>query len=188
MMRSYNCLDGMSSVSADGFSLVPIRVEDKYLTMQWRNEQLYHLRQSAPLTKSDQDLYFETVVNKMFGEDKPAQLLFSYLDCNQVCIGYGGLVHINWDDKNAEVSFIMSTALEKKLFEFHWSTYLSLVRRIAFKAMRFHKIYTYAFDLRPHLYVALEKNGFTREAVLLEHCLHNDKYKDVIIHSLINTE
>ncbi len=41
----------------------------------------------------------------------------------------------------------------------------------------------YAFDLRPHLYEAIEKAGFIRDAVLKEHCFFQGKYKDVIIHS-----
>ena len=44
-------------------------------------------------------------------------VLFNYLH-NGKCIGYGGLVHINWIDKNAEVSFIMDTELEENYFEF----------------------------------------------------------------------
>ena len=49
-----------------------------------------------------------------------------------------------------------------------------------------HKIYTYAFDLRPHLYTMLEANGFRREATLSEHCFFQGQYKDVVIHSFIN--
>jgi len=184
----YKCLDESSFEGDNGYCIVPLRTEDKYLIMQWRNEQLYHLRQVAPLTQSDQDLYFKTKVAKLFEQVQPDQLLFSYLNPNQVCIGYGGLVHINWQDQNAEISFIMSSELEKKFFEFHWTTYISLIRRVAFKELEFHKIYTYAFDLRPHLYLALEKNGFSREAVLFEHCFCETEYRDVIIHSLINAE
>jgi hypothetical protein len=33
-------------------------------------------------------------------------LLFSFLK-NGECIGYGGLVHINWIDQNAEISFMI---------------------------------------------------------------------------------
>lgn len=112
-------------------------------------------------------------------------MLFSYLE-NDVCIGYGGLVHINWVDKNAEISFIMNTELEAEKFEFHWSTYLGLIEQLAFNELSFHKIFTYAFDLRPHLYTVLEKNNYQKEAVFKEHCLFEGEFKDVIIHSKIN--
>lgn len=166
------------------YSLVPIRMEDRYEIMKWRNEQIYHLRQSKPLTEEDQDRYFNTIIKGLFEMDKPDQLLFSYLKENK-CLGYGGLVHINWTDKNAEVSFIMDTQLEQNEFHKHWGIFLNLLYQIAFDEINLHKIYTYAFDIRPHLYEAIEINGFVREAVLKEHCLFNNEYKNVVIHSLI---
>jgi len=167
------------------FSLVPIRMEDRYDIMKWRNEQIYHLRQSKPLTKEEQDCYFNTVIKQLFVSDKPDQLLFSFLKSNQ-CIGYGGLVHINWVDKNAEVSFIMDTQLERNEFHKYWGIFLDLLYQIAFEELNLHKIYTYAFDLRPNLYEAVEAKGFVKEAVLREHCLFNGKFINVVIHSKIN--
>ena len=98
------------------FKLIPIRYEDRYLIMKWRNEQIYHLRQNDPLTVKVQDEYFDNVISELFKQDKPKQILFSLLKDNK-CIGYGGLVHINWVDKNAEISFIMDTKLEKINFK-----------------------------------------------------------------------
>ncbi|MBK8827806.1 MAG: GNAT family N-acetyltransferase, partial [Saprospiraceae bacterium] len=86
--------------------------------MKWRNEQMYHLRQSKLLTVDDQERYFTNVVAHLFDKEQPDQILFSYIE-GDVCIGYGGLVHINWIDKNAELSFIMDTKLESNHFAFH---------------------------------------------------------------------
>ena len=121
-MNSYKILN--KQVYSQGeYSLVPIRIEDRFEIMKWRNEQIYHLRQAEPLTVEMQNNYFENVVSKLFAQEKPSQLLFSYLE-NDKCIGYGGLVHINWLDKNAEISFIMDTSLEEREFSKHWSIYL----------------------------------------------------------------
>ncbi len=180
----YRCLERQIYTVA-GFSLLPLREEDKYLVMKWRNEQIYHLRQQRPLSKQDQDQYFDTVVQKLFVQEKPMQVLFSFLQDN-VCIGYGGLVHINWQDRNAEISFIMNTELEEQYFEQHWATYLSLIEDVAFKGLGLHKIYTYAFDLRPRLYTALENSGFTQETRMKEHCFFDGKFIDVVIHSKIS--
>lgn len=171
--------------SSGNYSIVPIRLEDRFLIMKWRNEQIYHLRQNKPLTEVDQTKYFETVVKKLFIEEKPNQLLFSYLEGGK-CIGYGGLVHINWIDKNAEISFILETVLEKEYFQSHWCTYLALLEQVAFKELGLHKIFTYAFDLRPHLYLALSDADFIEESRLKEHCFFDGKYIDVVIHSKIN--
>lgn len=169
----------------EDYNLVPIRYKDRYKIMQWRNEQMYHLRQTEPLTKEKQDAYFENVVSKLFDQEQPSQILFSFLKDDE-CIGYGGLVHINWVDKNAELSFIMDTGLEKESFEKIWSVYLEMIEKVVFNKLSLHKIYTYAFDLRPHLYVVLEKSKYKPEAKLKDHCFFNDEYIDVIIHSKFN--
>ncbi len=165
------------------YSLVPLRYEDRFLIMRWRNQQIYHLRQQRPLTEEDQQRYFDTVVAGLYSAEKPDQILFSYLE-NGVCIGYGGLVHINWTDRHAEVSFIMDTSREADEFALHWTNYLTMLRGVAFGDLRLHKLFTYAFDLRPRLYPVLEACGFVREATLKDHCLFEGQYKDVVIHAL----
>jgi RimJ/RimL family protein N-acetyltransferase len=184
VMKRYTVLQNQS-YSNGAFSIVPIRFEDRIAIMQWRNEQLYHLRQQKPLTVEDQDSYFNTIVAKLFEQDQPNQILFSFLE-DGVCIGYGGLVHINWIDKNAEISFIMNTVLEKERFHEIWSAYLVLLEEIAFRDLKLHKIYTYAFDIRPHLYDAFLNAGFREEARLKEHSFFENKFIDVVIHSKIN--
>ncbi len=186
MTREYACLREQN-FRLGNYSLVPIRDEDKYLIMKWRNEQIYHLRQQVQLTYQDQEKYFSDVISKLFDLNQPSQVLFSYLKDGE-CIGYGGLVHINWTDRNAEISFIMDTALESKEFEKNWLIYLTLLKRIAYQHLRLHKIYTYAFDLRPRLYDTLNKAGFIQEARLKEHCLFEEKYIDVVIHSALNDQ
>lgn len=171
-----------NTVQQGAFSLVPIRMEDRMDIMKWRNEQLYHLRQQKLLTAEDQEYYFNHIVAKLFDQEQPNQILFSFLE-NEVCIGYGGLVHLNWIDKNAEISFIMDTSLEKERFHEIWSAYLGLINQVAFQDLNLNKIYTYAFDLRPHLYQVLESSGFQKEAVLKDHCFFENKFKNVVIHA-----
>jgi RimJ/RimL family protein N-acetyltransferase len=171
--------------NSGNFSLVPIRFEDRYEIMKWRNEQIYHLRQNKPLTKEVQDSYFENEIAKLFDQEKPNQLLFSFLE-NGDCIGYGGLVHINWIDQNAEISFIMQTEVEQTRFAQIWSEYLSLIEKVAFDDLGFHKIYTYAFDLRPHLYPVLKDQKFSEDLRLKEHCINDGVFIDVVIHSKLN--
>lgn len=183
-MGSYKALN-RQIFSRGKHSIVPIRMEDRMVIMKWRNEQIYHLRQTMPLTEKDQNRYFDEVVSDTFIQEQPSNLLFSYLE-GEKCIGYGGLVHINWCDRNAEISFIMDTELEKYFFEFHWTTYLSLMEIVAFEDLDFHKIFTFAFDVRPHLYRVLEGIGYRREAVLKEHCLVEGSFRDVIIHSKVS--
>ncbi|WP_369617507.1 GNAT family N-acetyltransferase [Flavobacterium sp. CFS9] len=180
-MNSYKAFQ-KQIFSDDNYSIVPIRFEDRMDIMKWRNEQIYHLRQVKLLTIDDQNYYFENIVAKLFDQSKPDQILFSFLE-NEICIGYGGLVHINWNDKNAEISFVMNTELQKNNFKRYWSIYLGLIETFAFNEINLHKIYTYAFDLRPHLYEMLEDKGYKKEAVLTEHCFFDGGFIDVVIHS-----
>lgn len=167
------------------YQLVPIRYGDRHLIRKWRNEQLYHLRQVEPLSEEQQNRYYQDVLAPLFRQDQPAQLLFSLLRGNE-CIGYGGLVHINWRDKHAEVSFLMKTALEKEHFEALWSIFLQLLQPVAFEGLGLHKIFTYAYDLRPRLYTALEESGFQQEARLADHCFFEGRYLAVLIHAKID--
>jgi RimJ/RimL family protein N-acetyltransferase len=183
-MNYYKALN-RQEFSTEDFSIVPIRFEDRIDIMRWRNEQIYHLRQTKILTETDQNTYFNTVVAAIMKQEKPDQILFSYLK-NGKCIGYGGLVHINWIDNNAEISFIIETRLESRHFTAYWNTYLSLIEEVAFKELKFHKIYTYAFDIRPHLYPILNDNNYKLDARLKDHCRINNKYCDVLLHYKIN--
>jgi len=176
----YKCLKNQE-FKLDNYKIVPIRQEDRYDIMKWRNEQMFHLRQSKFLSVEDQDSYFQNVVAKLFDQENPNQILFSYLE-NDICIGYGGLVHINWENKNAEISFVLNTKLENLFIE-HWCTFLTLIENVAFNEIDLLKIFTYAFDLRPKLYLALEKSNFKKEATLVNQTIINEKLVDVVIHS-----
>lgn len=181
MERVYKVLNKQVFTKGD-YRLVPIRNEDRYDILKWRNEQIFHLRQNEPLTVEKQDNYFNTTVASLFNEERPNQILFSFLEGNE-CIGYGGLVHINWIDRNAEVSFIMNTRLEEASFSKNWSMFLNCLEQAAFGELGFHKIFIYAFDLRPHLYDVLEFNGYFKDARLKDHCFFQDEFKDVLIYS-----
>jgi RimJ/RimL family protein N-acetyltransferase len=183
-MNTYKILN-KQVFSSGRYSLVPIRFEDRYDIMQWRNEQIYHLRQVKSLTKEAQDAYFDNVVAKLFDQEMPSLILFSFLE-GAVCVGYGGLVHINWIDKNAEVSFIINTELEQECFSMFWTIFLQLIEELAFNELNLHKLHTFCFDLRPNLYGIIEKAGFIKEGRLKETCLFNGEYKDILLHGKIN--
>jgi len=183
--RAYKSLNQQVFIDEE-YHIVPIREQDRHDIMRWRNEQIYHLRQAEPLNKEKQDWYFENVVAKLFDQEQPDQILFSYLK-NGECIGYGGLVHINWVDRHAEISFIMDTELEAEGFEFHWKNYLGLIEQVAFEDLQLHKIFTYAFDIRPRLYQALDDRGFRNETRLKEHCYFDGAFRDVVIHAKFNS-
>jgi RimJ/RimL family protein N-acetyltransferase len=179
-MINYSCIE-QQEFSNGEYKLVPIRFEDRYAIMNWRNEQIYHLRQEEPLTIQQQEDYFKNVVSKLFYQKEPNQILFSFLR-DGVLIGYGGLVHINWKDKNAEVSFLTSNFNELEL----WKPYLNLLKNVAFQELKLTKIFTYAYDIRMDLYGYLREANFVLEGVFSNQISYLNKPLDVRIHACYN--
>jgi RimJ/RimL family protein N-acetyltransferase len=183
MNRTYKNINSDTFINGI-YSLVPIRDDDKYDIMNWRNNQLDILRQETLLSIEQQEHYFKTVVDKLFDEDEPKQLLFSFLENNKL-IGYGGLVHIDWDSKTAEISFLTETSRNKNVDVFisDWVNYLTILKKVASDYLNFKSMFTYAYDLRPHLYIALQEAGFTEINRHKNHIQIEDKKVDVVIHS-----
>jgi RimJ/RimL family protein N-acetyltransferase len=184
MQRVYKCLP-VKEFTNGIYKLIPIRDEDKYAIMKWRNEQIDILRQKELLTLNGQESYFRNVVDKLFEEEKPTQLLFSFFE-GESLIGYGGLVHIDWESGSGEISFITETSRtsDKNQFINDWKNYLNIVRVVAKDYLRFFKVYTYAYDVRPELFVALTESNFIQEARLKKHILVKNRLQDILIHSL----
>ena len=180
----YRCLT-QNVYGKDSFRIIPIRYNDRFEIMKWRNDQLYHLRQKKILTENDQNSYFKNVIFELFKSKHPNQLLFSYLK-NDTLVGYGGLVHINWTDKNAEISFVMNTKHEKKYFEENWLNFLEIIEDLGFNELKLQKLYVYAFDLRQNLYPILERRNYINEARLKNHKLIDNKFTDIVIYSKFN--
>ena len=187
-MRYYKPLKN-NIFSFGDYSLVPLRDEDKYLILDWRNSQIDILRQDKLLTKNTQENYFKTIISQLFEVDKPLQLLWSFLFKDKL-IGYGGLVHIDWEKKTAEISFLTETSRSKikDLFISEWSIYLSLVKEIANVYLNFNYIFTYAYDIRPNLYIALENSGFNETERIKDFIEINNELKDVVIHTFYFNE
>lgn len=182
----YACLK-QDHFTLDGYSICSLREEDIYKIKDWRNEQMEILRQTHPLTDQDQRNYFFTTVKASFLEIQPRNILLSFLKSN-VLIGYGGLVHIDWQAKRGEVSFLLETARTRdmKTHKQDFKVFLKLLKELAFKELDFHKLHTECYDSRPHHLEVLEKEGFVLEGRLKDHAFKNGQFIDSVLHALIN--
>lgn len=186
MNRTYKNIN--KTVFSNGeFSIVPIRDADKFEILKWRNEQIEILRQENPLTMEDQEKYFKDVIDNLFEIENPKQLLFSFLERGNL-IGYGGLVHIDWSAKHGEISFLLSNEYNSKeeSFKQKWSAFLTLLTNLAFKELHFHKIHTYAYNIREYYFEVMYRQDFKKEGQLKDHVKINNKLIDVIILSKFN--
>lgn len=171
--------------------LVPIRFIDRYPIMNWRNDQIYHLRQSMILTKVEQDNYFNNQIKEAFSSDKPENILFSFLADGEL-LGYGGLVHIDWRSKNAEVSFLLKTSIKKnkKKYSFYFKNFIYLIKEVAFKELAFERIFSETYSIRKNQIQELEKVGFVFESVKENSVFieQDNKFYDSVFHSIINKD
>ncbi|NGX43034.1 MAG: hypothetical protein K940chlam7_01325 [Chlamydiae bacterium] len=182
---NYACL-AKQAYQDPPYQIIPIRRRDMSRIKEWRNEQMDCLRQDQPLTDVDQERYWSQTIEPSFSLEEPKQILFSYL-LEEACIGYGGLTHCDWGDKRAEVSFILQTdrTEDPVLYEKEMIIFLTLLKKVAFQDLKFHRLFTETFDIRPHHISILEKFGFLQEGRLKEHVMINGKYVDSLIHGFL---
>lgn len=180
-MRRYKCLN-QQVFESKIYQLIPIRDADKYAILEWRNSQINILRQKEILTKEKQERYFKEVVTTLFEEKQPKQLLFSFL-ADEVLIGYGGLVHINWGSKHAEISFLLSNHVEiADNYQQLFGIFLHLIEQVA-SNLSFHKIFTFGYATNEERFFPLIKNQFSQEVVLTDHIKIGTQFFDIKIYS-----
>ena len=184
-MSQYKILK-KQNFSFHNYKLVPIREEDIQLIKNWRNEQIDILRQEEPITTEQQINYYNQVIKKSFSDEKPALMLFSFIH-NNSCIGYGGLTNIDWNTKNAELSFLVDThrTSDPKIYENDFVSFLHLIFELTFENLNFTRIFTETYDVRPIHISILEKNGFQLEKRLKQYKRIHETLVDVLIHSCV---
>ncbi len=182
---NYVCLK-KSSYEYENYELVPIRIDDAELICKWRNEQINFLRQEKPISNEDQKQYFEKVILPIFTQSKPELILFSFLK-NSILIGYGGLVNIDWDNKISEVSFLVETNRSKNssIYETDFSIFLNLLKKITCNELKFDKLFTETYDIRPVHINILEKNEFKISKKENSKKIIDGKPVDILFHSYI---
>ena len=178
-----------NKIAFDNYSITPLRKSDIQKIRIWRNDQMNILRQTTILSPQNQLNYYNKFIKKSFQDNTPNIILFSFL-LDKICIGYGGLVHIDWNSKSTEISFrnITSRSKSKILYQNDFSIFLKLIFNVVFNDLKFNKITTETYDIRPWTITILEKSGFKTDKILKKHVIIDHKPYDSILHSkLINT-
>jgi len=184
-METYKCLKTKKFESGN-YSILSLREKDIYKIKDWRNAQMEVLRQDNILTNSNQENYFKQAILPAFSQQNPKQILFSFLYTNQ-CIGYGGLTNIDWESKRAELSFLVNEehAKNNKIYSNDFTTFINLIKKVTFIELKFNRLFTETFDIRPLHISILESNGFIFEGRMKQHVVINDKFVDSLIHGFL---
>jgi len=168
------------------YKVVPIHIQDMESIRIWRNAQIDVLRQKKELSSDDQIQYFKNVVKPLFEAEQPEQLLFSYLK-NSELIGYGGLVHISWPNKRAEMSFLVNNSRAANNGEYgeDFYNFIELMKELCFTEMKFNRLFTETYAFRTFHISILEYAGLKEEGRLRQNIFEKDKYYDSIFHSIL---
>jgi hypothetical protein len=182
----YKCLS-KRLFQQGGYTLEAVQPEHIEKIRVWRNEQMDILRQQNPISQEDQIQYYKNNIWSELKSDEPKNILLSYKYKGNM-IGYGGLVHISWSNRRAEISFICDPkiAAQGKLYRFIFINYLELIRDLSFKALSLNRLFTETFSYRKDQISILEDFGMDIEGVLKSSYKINGKYCDSVIQSTIN--
>ena len=169
------------------YSIVPLRNEDILKIKTWRNDQIDVLRQKDLLSDSQQKEYYHNLIENSFYVSKPSEILFSFL-VNHECVGYGGLVHIDWLKEKGEISFINDTirASNDELYRSDFTKFTSLLFEIIFSELKFEKVTTETYGIRRNTLKLLDELGFKLNHVKGNNVQINNKKYDSFFHEYSN--
>lgn len=154
---------------------------------EWRNAQTNVLRQTRPLTDSDQKRWF-----KSLGADK-SQFIFSLFSSSAQAggfIGYCGITNIDYLNSRGEISFLVAPerAEDEDLYYRDFFAVLYLLSCYGFEDLKLHKLFTETYIFRDHHIKILERFGYCPTGILRDHKRLRGRYWDSVIHSLLDSQ
>lgn len=181
---AYRCAD-LTGLARGHMTLRPIHWEDREPIRDWRNAQLEVLRQADPLSEVDQERYYRLVVRPQFDEVAPDQVLMAMLNDGRL-VGYGGLVHISWPNRRAEISFMTEPQrLDDATFRSDWAVFLDLMVEVGRERLGLHRLSTETYEIRTAVLETLEACGFVEEGRLRDQVWLEDRYIDSVLHGIL---
>lgn len=184
----YKLLEGFDGRFRE-YEIRSVRQVDALPIMRWRNAQIHALRQSEPLTEQKQLSYFHEIVFPSFSQEHPPLVILSFLREKKL-IGYGGIVHLDWKAKRGEVSFLLDPERteDKQSYGLELGTFLTLLKRLAFRHLSLNRLTTEAYDTRPWHLKVIEANGFRLEGILRQHTWKDGHFSDAHLHACLREE
>lgn len=183
-MKKYICLKNQSIVDAKSkYTITTIQSENIETIRLWRNDQLEFLRQTDIITQQQQIDYYETHIWPSMKNSMPKNILVGFFYENSL-IGYGGLVHISWQNLRAEISFLLDSrrVSDKNIYSTDFHNFLKLIKQLAFDSLALNRLFVETYDIRPLHVSVLESSGFIKEGCLRKHVRINGVWVDSLIH------
>lgn len=168
----------------NGLEFRPISPRDIQKIRIWRNSLIEVLRQTENISWLAQRRYFAKHVFNQFTSPKPDQILFGIF-LEDVLLGYGGLVHLDWIKSHAEISFLLNPVVNETSdkYEELFLSFLEVIEYVAFVELKFDRITTETYEFRKKHLEILERFGMRLEGVLHNRIELKDLHFDSILHS-----
>jgi len=184
--RRYLCMP-RPVIAAGAYSLSTVQDEDIESIRQWRNAQMDVLRQTAPISPEQQRTYFAQQIWPSMDTPTPTNILLAFREDERL-IGYGGLVHLSWEHRRGEVSFLLDSAYVSNQDEHDrlFAEYLGLIAEFAFTDLGLHRLTAETYAIREAHIRVMEANGFVREGRLRDHVLIDGVYVDSLVHGWVS--
>ena len=188
MSRIWACLNS-ETISHGDYYLKAVQDEDIESIRLWRNIQIGVLRQQFPISREQQVSYYSNKIFPTMREETPANILMSLYRRDEL-IGYGGLVHLSWQDSRGEISFLLNPEFtqDKRLYKEKHLIFLKLVADLAFTDLSLNKIFTETWATRREHIDNLENFGFKLEGIFKSHVKIDGKFEDALVHRILSTE
>jgi RimJ/RimL family protein N-acetyltransferase len=153
---------------------------------QWRNAQMDVLRQARPIGADEQIDYFARHIWPDKAKAEPANILL-IIEENGEPVGYGGLVHIAWAHKRAEISFLTKPEIAADWPHYRrcFLGFLPMAERLAFDQLGLDRLFTETYATRDRHMSVLEEAGFCREGVMRHHVRIDGRPVDSILHGRV---
>ena len=139
-----------------------ISIEEMEKIRGWRNSQTSVLRQDREISIEEQEAYFQESILPDQGSSSPTNILFTLWSRGEL-FGYGGLVHINWDFGEAEISFLVRPDWNRlEIFSTSFLIFQQFLEGLCARSLGITTLTAETFDVleRQLIIALLEQSGF----------------------------
>ena len=163
-------------------NLRALEKEDLEILKIWRNDRRtrIHTREYRLLNMINQYEWFES----LHKQNPPSAIMFGIENKKRKLIGVCGLVYIDWKNRHAEISNIISMNKWQKSKEA--KNTLELLTNYAFNELNLHRLWVEIFDTIPENVKLFERMKFVKEGKLRDKLWRNSKWHDSFIYSKLN--
>ena len=158
-------------------------MDDLLILKKWRNDKntRKHTREFRLLNMLNQKNWFESIHK----DNPPKFIMFGINNKNNKLIGVCGLTYIDWKNRHAEISIILSQKCWQKTKEARDT--IDLLVEYGFGELNLHRLWVEIFDSIHENIKLFEKMHFIKEGELREKLWRDNKWHNSLIYSKILT-